>query len=48
MVNNCNCVFGPTSAITQIGACRLCVVKIEGLPDILTACTTQAETGMVA
>ncbi|GAB6156443.1 hypothetical protein JCM17380_51950 [Desulfosporosinus burensis] len=33
--------------LKPIGACRVCVVEIEGLPDILTACTTKAETGMV-
>jgi len=33
--------------LKPIGACRLCVVEVEGRIDILTACTTQAETGML-
>ncbi len=33
--------------LQPIGACRLCVVEIEGRQDIPTACTTPAEEGMV-
>lgn len=33
--------------LTPVGACRLCVVEIEGLEDIVTSCTTPAEDGMV-
>ena len=29
------------------GACRLCVVEIEGRPDAVTSCSTPAEDGMV-
>ncbi len=29
------------------GACRLCIVEIEGRPGFPTACTTEAEPGMV-
>ncbi|MDX6547339.1 MAG: NADH-quinone oxidoreductase subunit [Gaiellales bacterium] len=30
-----------------IGACRMCLVEIEGLPKLQTACTTPAADGMV-
>ncbi len=33
--------------LTDIGACRLCVVEIEGARGLSTACTTPASTGMV-
>jgi formate dehydrogenase alpha subunit len=29
------------------GGCRLCIVEIEGMPDMPTACTTPAADGMV-
>lgn len=29
------------------GACGLCIVQIDGIPDLLTACTTPAEDGMI-
>ena len=33
--------------LSPIGACRLCIVQIEGLKDIPTACTTQIKEGMI-
>ncbi len=30
-----------------IGACRMCLVEIEGIPKLQTACTTTASDGMV-
>ena len=33
--------------LSSLGACRLCVVEIEGMRGLPTACTTQAEDGMV-
>lgn len=33
--------------INEIGACRVCVVEVEGLPKLLAACNTQVEEGMV-
>lgn len=33
--------------LPDIGACRLCVVQIEGYNEVRTACTTLAEEGMV-
>jgi bidirectional [NiFe] hydrogenase diaphorase subunit len=30
----------------SIGACRLCVVEVKGVPRLLPACTTQAKNGM--
>jgi NADH dehydrogenase/NADH:ubiquinone oxidoreductase subunit G len=30
-----------------IGACRMCIVEIEGMPKLQTACTTTAQDGMV-
>ncbi|MGH2934058.1 MAG: 2Fe-2S iron-sulfur cluster-binding protein [Gaiellaceae bacterium] len=30
-----------------IGACRMCLVEIEGIPKLQTACTTKATDGMV-
>ncbi|MCL6479422.1 MAG: FAD-dependent oxidoreductase [Peptococcaceae bacterium] len=33
--------------LPSIGACRLCVVEIEGVPETPTSCTTPAEAGMV-
>ena len=33
--------------LKPIGACRLCVVEIEGIQDLTTSCTTPAEAGMV-
>ena len=33
--------------ISSIGSCRLCVVEVEGKAQLLTACNTKAEEGMV-
>jgi formate dehydrogenase (NADP+) beta subunit len=33
--------------LKPIGACRMCVVEIDGHPDVVTACSTPAKTGMV-
>jgi bidirectional [NiFe] hydrogenase diaphorase subunit len=33
--------------LSSVGACRLCVVQIEGVPKLLPACTTKVEEGMV-
>ncbi len=33
--------------INDIGACRVCVVEIEGMEKLVTACNTPAEDGMV-
>src|SRR5436305_4906635 len=30
-----------------VGACRMCLVEIEGMPKLQTACTTPAGDGMV-
>ncbi len=32
--------------LRDVGACRLCIVEIEGLPRPVTSCTTPAEEGM--
>jgi NADPH-dependent glutamate synthase beta subunit-like oxidoreductase/formate hydrogenlyase subunit 6/NADH:ubiquinone oxidoreductase subunit I len=32
--------------LKPIGACRLCVVEIDGCDDVVTACTTRARAGM--
>src|ERR1035441_10653352 len=32
--------------LSDIGACRLCMVEIEGSPKLFPACTTAAEEGM--
>ncbi len=34
-------------AVESIGACRMCVVEIEGSPKLFTACTTKIKDGMV-
>lgn len=33
--------------LSPIGACRLCIVDIDGFDDIQTSCTTCAEAGMI-
>lgn len=33
--------------LSTVGACRLCLVQIEGYPKLLPACTTKVEEGMV-
>lgn len=35
------------SDLSPIGACRLCVVEIEGVEGLVTSCTTPAKEGMV-
>jgi formate dehydrogenase beta subunit len=32
--------------LRSVGACRLCIVEIDGLPGLPTSCTTPAENGM--
>lgn len=32
--------------LTNVGACRLCVVEVKGVPKLLTACTTRVSEGM--
>ena len=33
--------------VNEIGACRVCVVEVEGNENLCAACNTQAEEGMV-
>ena len=33
--------------ISDIGSCRLCVVEVEGMNELATACNTKAKEGMV-
>jgi len=33
--------------VNEVGACRICVVEVEGKEDFVTACNTPAEDGMV-
>jgi len=33
--------------LTPLGACRLCVIEVEGMPGLPTACTTLVAEGMV-
>ncbi len=33
--------------ISDIGSCRLCVVEVEGMSPLITACNTKAKEGMV-
>ena len=33
--------------LTPIGACRLCLVEVQGVPKLLTACVTRVTEGMV-
>lgn len=35
------------AGLNQIGACRMCVVEIKGMPRLMPACTTQVKDGMV-
>lgn len=50
-VANKNDVYIPTlcfqKGLTPIGACRMCVVQLEGNPKMLPSCTTPAQEGMV-
>jgi formate dehydrogenase alpha subunit len=34
-------------SLTAAGACRLCVVEVEGVPDLVTSCSASATEGMV-
>ncbi len=46
-----NGIFIPTlchlEGITDIGACRLCMVEVEGSPKLTTSCVTKISDGMV-
>ena len=33
--------------INDIGACRLCIVEVEGMSRLVSSCNTKAEEGMV-
>ena len=33
--------------INQIGSCRVCLVEIEGLPQLVASCNNYVEEGMV-
>lgn len=33
--------------LTDVGACRLCLVEVEGIPKLLSACTTKVAANMV-
>jgi bidirectional [NiFe] hydrogenase diaphorase subunit len=33
--------------VADVGACRICLVEVEGIPKLLPACTTQPTEGMV-
>lgn len=33
--------------VTDVGACRICIVEVEGISKLLPACTTQVAEGMV-
>ncbi|HOM97928.1 MAG TPA: 2Fe-2S iron-sulfur cluster-binding protein [Acetomicrobium sp.] len=50
-IANKNDVYIPTlcyqKGLTPIGACRMCVVQLEGNPKMLPSCTTPAQDGMV-
>ena len=35
------------AGISSIGACRMCLVEVEGRAQLLPACVTRAEEGMV-
>jgi len=34
------------SGLSSAGACRLCLVKIKGRPELVTSCTTEVSEGM--
>ena len=34
------------SALSDVGACRVCAIEIEGARTLMTACTTQVQNGM--
>jgi ferredoxin len=33
--------------VNEIAACRMCIVEIEGMPGVKTACTTKVSDGMI-
>ena len=35
------------AALKPFGACRLCIVKIDGVRGLPTSCTTPAQEGMI-
>ena len=35
------------SELSTYGACRMCVVEVEGVNELATACNTKAKEGMV-
>ena len=45
-----NAIFVPTlchfSGLSDVGACRLCVVEIRGVPRLVAACVTRVAEGM--
>lgn len=45
-----NDIFIPTlcflEGLSRVGACRLCVVQVKGIPRLLAACTTRVTEGM--
>ena len=45
-----NGIFIPTlchlDGLTEVGACRLCLVQIKGSPKLVPACATKVEEGM--
>ena len=40
-------VFCYHEKLGQLGCCRMCLVEIEKMPKLMTACTTQVQEGMV-
>lgn len=49
-VARANNIFIPTlchfKGLSNVGACRLCMVEVRGVPRLLPACATQAAEGM--
>src|SRR5258708_31814518 len=45
-----NGIFLPTlchlDGLTEVGACRLCLVEVKGISKLLPACATRVEEGM--
>jgi bidirectional [NiFe] hydrogenase diaphorase subunit len=45
-----NGIFIPTlchlDGLTEVGACRLCLVEVKGIPKLLPACVTRVQEGM--
>ena len=40
-------IFCYHSKLGPVGVCRMCMVEVEGMPKLTTACTTAATNGMV-